>query len=113
MSLLRGAAVLLAMDLLACGARNKVVEAPTLPPANPGAVSKMAQGVEAAKQAEGKSRAIGLFEQAVKADARLGGQLGVNQTPTFYINGRKVPWPALTPPQYFDYLVELSLKQSK
>jgi hypothetical protein len=37
----------------------------------------------------------------------------VNQTPTFYINGRKLPGPTLTPPQYFDYLVELSLKQSK
>jgi uncharacterized membrane protein len=51
--------------------------------------------------------------EEVKADARLGSQLGVNQTPTFYINGRKLPGPTLTPPQYFDYLVELSLKQSK
>jgi protein-disulfide isomerase len=51
--------------------------------------------------------------EEVKADARLGSQLGVNQTPTFYINGRKLPGPTLTPPQYFDYLVELSLKQAK
>jgi uncharacterized membrane protein len=50
--------------------------------------------------------------EAVKADVRLGGQLGVNQTPTFYINGRKVPGPTLTPPPYFDYLVELALKQA-
>jgi Tfp pilus assembly protein PilF len=57
--------------LTACGGGRKAAEAPTLPPANPAAVSKMAQGVEAAKQSDGKQRAIGLFEEAVKADARL------------------------------------------
>lgn len=68
---LRASPLLLGLWLVACGARNKVAEAPALPPANPVAVSKMAQGVEAAKHSEGKPRAIGLFEEAVQADARL------------------------------------------
>jgi protein-disulfide isomerase len=48
--------------------------------------------------------------QEVKTDASLGGLLGVNSTPTFYINGRKL---GIVPPQYFDYLIELALKQPK
>lgn len=48
--------------------------------------------------------------QEVRTDASLGGLLGVNQTPTFYINGRKL---GIVPPQYFDYLIELALKQPK
>jgi protein-disulfide isomerase len=49
----------------------------------------------------------------VKADANLGSMLKVSQTPTFYINGRKVTGTTITPPQYFDYLIELALKDSK
>jgi tetratricopeptide (TPR) repeat protein len=55
----------------ACGAHKQTQEARALPAANPQAVSRMAEGVEAAKQPDGKPRAIGLFEQAVKADASL------------------------------------------
>jgi len=51
--------------------------------------------------------------QEVKADASLGATLNVSQTPTFYINGRKLIGNTITPPQYFDYLIELALKDSK
>ncbi len=51
--------------------------------------------------------------QEVRADANLGGQLGVSSTPTFYINGRKLPGQSLLPPQYLDYLIELALKDPK
>jgi hypothetical protein len=51
--------------------------------------------------------------EEVKADAGLGGLLGVNRTPTFYIAGRKLPNENILPPQYFDYLVELALKGPK
>ena len=51
--------------------------------------------------------------QEVKADASLGAKLNVSQTPTFYINGRKLIGDSITPPQYFDYLIELALKESK
>jgi uncharacterized membrane protein/protein-disulfide isomerase len=50
--------------------------------------------------------------EAVRAEAKLGAQLGIDQTPTFYIAGRKLPGPNLTPPQYFDYLIELALKDA-
>ena len=51
--------------------------------------------------------------QEVKADAALGAKMNVSQTPTFYINGRKLIGNTITPPQYFDYLIELALKDSK
>jgi uncharacterized membrane protein/protein-disulfide isomerase len=51
--------------------------------------------------------------QEVKADAALGGTLEVSSTPTFYIGGRKLPGQTITPPQYFDYLIELALKDPK
>ena len=51
--------------------------------------------------------------QEVKADASLGASLKISQTPTFYINGRKLTGTTITPPQYFDYLIELALKDSK
>jgi cytochrome c-type biogenesis protein CcmH/NrfG len=62
------AAVVLAS---ACGGARKSADTPKLPPARPEAVSKMAQAVQAARDAEGKQRALGLFEQAVRADAQL------------------------------------------
>ena len=51
--------------------------------------------------------------EEVKADAALGGTLDVSSTPTFYINGRKLPGQTITPPQYFDYLIEVALKDAK
>jgi tetratricopeptide (TPR) repeat protein len=56
-------------SLAACGGSNKQAEAPKLPPANPQALGKMVQGVQAAK--DNKNRAISLLEEAVKADAGL------------------------------------------
>jgi tetratricopeptide (TPR) repeat protein len=69
MRLLAASALLLALG--ACAKSQQKVDAPTLPPANPVALGKMVQGVQAAKDPAGKSRAIGLLEQAVKADAGL------------------------------------------
>jgi len=51
--------------------------------------------------------------QEVKADANLGATLKIGHTPTFYINGRELVGNTLTPPQYFDYLIELALKDPK
>jgi uncharacterized membrane protein/protein-disulfide isomerase len=51
--------------------------------------------------------------QEVRTDASLGGQLAIAVTPTFYINGRKLSGQTTTPPQYFDYLIELALKDPK
>ena len=51
--------------------------------------------------------------QEVKADASLGARFGITVTPTFYINGRKLGGQTITPPQYFDYLIELALKDPK
>lgn len=48
--------------------------------------------------------------QEVKADANLGATLKIGHTPTFYINGRELVGNTLTPPQYFDYIIELALK---
>lgn len=51
--------------------------------------------------------------QEVKTDASLGALLNISQTPTFYINGRKLSGKTILPPQYFDYLIELALKDAK
>jgi protein-disulfide isomerase len=50
--------------------------------------------------------------EEVKADANLGGLLGVNSTPTFFINSRKVP-PGVIPVEYFDALIGLELERNK
>jgi len=68
---LSGRLLVLALALTACGKSQQKVEAPTLAPANPVALGKMVQGVQAAKDASGKDRAISLLEEAVKADAGL------------------------------------------
>jgi tetratricopeptide (TPR) repeat protein len=65
------AALSLASLMPACGKGQQKVEAPTLAPANPVALNKMVQGVQAAKDSSGKDRAIGLLEEAVKADNAL------------------------------------------
>ncbi|HEY7497194.1 MAG TPA: vitamin K epoxide reductase family protein [Vicinamibacterales bacterium] len=49
--------------------------------------------------------------EEIKTDAGLGNLLGVNQTPTFYINGRK-PTQILAP-QHFEVLIELELQRTK
>jgi predicted Zn-dependent protease len=65
------ALVLAALAASGCGSSKHVAEAPKLPAANPAAVSKMARGVDAAKQTDGRERAIVLLEDAVKADSGL------------------------------------------
>jgi len=55
----------------ACGGAKKTGKAPALPPSDPRAISKMAQGVEAAKTANGRGRAIQLLKEAVGTDAKL------------------------------------------
>ncbi|HWZ88428.1 MAG TPA: tetratricopeptide repeat protein [Polyangiaceae bacterium] len=65
---LLGAGMLL---LAACGASHKKVDAPTLPPANPQAVSQMVQGVRSAKDASSRDHAIALLRNAVTADPGL------------------------------------------
>jgi tetratricopeptide (TPR) repeat protein len=63
--------LLLALLLVtACAKHQQKVEAPKLAPANPIALGKMVQGVQAAKDPS-KDRAIGLLEEAIKADAGL------------------------------------------
>jgi protein-disulfide isomerase len=50
--------------------------------------------------------------QEVKTDTAMGSALGVNSTPTFFINGRRLPGGGL-PPQYFEAAIELELKRAK
>jgi protein-disulfide isomerase len=47
--------------------------------------------------------------EEIKADAGLGKLLGVGSTPTFFINGRKLP--ELIQPQYLDAIIELELQR--
>src|SRR5689334_21994076 len=61
----------LAVGVGACGGGAAKTVAPTLPAANTLAVSKLAQGVDASKEKDGRRRAIELLEQAVKADPQL------------------------------------------
>jgi uncharacterized membrane protein len=49
--------------------------------------------------------------QTVKADASAGTALKVNSTPSFFVNGKRVPEGGL-PPQYFDALIDLELKRA-
>lgn len=63
--------VALAWLLAACGSHAARPTVQALPPANPIAVTKLAQGVEASKDKSGQKRAIELLEEAVKADPNL------------------------------------------
>ena len=47
--------------------------------------------------------------EEIKTDAGLGQLLGVNQTPTFFINGRKLP--TTLQAQYLDAIIELELQK--
>jgi uncharacterized membrane protein len=48
----------------------------------------------------------------VRADAAVGTKLGVNSTPVFFVNGKRIPGAGL-PPQHFAHLIELELKKAK
>jgi uncharacterized membrane protein len=50
--------------------------------------------------------------QEIKTDASLGAALGVNSTPTFFINGKRLPGAGVAP-QYFGPLIEAELKKAK
>lgn len=50
--------------------------------------------------------------QEVKTEAAIGTALAVNSTPTFFINGRRIPGGGL-PPQYFEAAIELELRRAK
>jgi uncharacterized membrane protein/protein-disulfide isomerase len=70
---------------------------------------------EAAKDVGGIEDFNGGYAKAleeVKADARMGGVLGVNSTPTFFLDGRKLP-PGVVPPEYIDALIGVELQRSK
>jgi len=49
---------------------------------------------------------------AVKADAAVGTTLGVDSTPVFFVNGKRIPGGGV-PPQHFARLIELELKKAK
>ena len=49
--------------------------------------------------------------EEVKADARLGAQLAVQSTPTFFINGRRID--GAIPAGGFDAAIQLELKRAK
>lgn len=48
----------------------------------------------------------------VRTDASIGSSLGVNSTPSFFVNGRRIPGGGM-PPQYFEALLDLELKKAK
>jgi uncharacterized membrane protein/protein-disulfide isomerase len=50
--------------------------------------------------------------EAVKADATEGAKLKIEWTPTFFINGKRVPRVGL-PPQHFQAAIDLELKAAK
>lgn len=50
--------------------------------------------------------------EAVKTEASAGSALQINSTPTFFINGRRLPGGGI-PPQYFDEAIQLELKSAK
>jgi len=55
----------------------------------------------------GYQRAI----QEIKTDASIGAALGVNSTPTFFINGKRIPGGGVAP-QYFGPLIDAELKKA-
>lgn len=70
---------------------------------------------EAAKDVGGIADFNGGYAKAleeVKADARMGGLLGVSSTPTFFLDGRKLP-PGVVPPEYIDALITVELQRAK
>jgi uncharacterized membrane protein/protein-disulfide isomerase len=49
--------------------------------------------------------------EQIRIDTGLGGLLKVNGTPTFFINGKRLPSQIL-PPQYFEVLIQLELQRA-
>jgi uncharacterized membrane protein/protein-disulfide isomerase len=49
--------------------------------------------------------------EQIRVDTGLGGLLKVNGTPTFFINGKRLPAQILAP-QYFDFLIQLELQRA-
>ena len=72
------------------------------------------------RRADGRHRQDHRLRRAVSEGARrrsrpmpsIGSALGVNSTPAFFVNGKRIPG-AGVPPQYFDALIELELKKAK
>lgn len=50
--------------------------------------------------------------QEVKTDGALGSALGVGSTPSFFLNGRRLPGGGVAPP-YFDALINLEITRAK
>jgi uncharacterized membrane protein len=50
--------------------------------------------------------------EQIKVDTGLGGLLQISGTPTFFINGKRLPAQILAP-QYFDVLIQLELERAK
>lgn len=50
--------------------------------------------------------------EEVREDARMGGVLGVTSTPTFFLNGRKLP-AGVVPAEYIDALITAELQRAK
>src|SRR5215471_7020739 len=50
--------------------------------------------------------------QEVKTDASIGASLGVNSTPSFFINGKRIPGGGVAP-QYLGPLIDAELKKAK
>ena len=70
---------------------------------------------EAAKDVAGITDFDAEYPEAIKevtADANEGGKLNVGWTPTFFINGRRIPREGL-PAQYFQAAIDLELKAAK
>jgi protein-disulfide isomerase len=78
----------------------------TLTPASVREAARSVGGIE-----DFNARYAGALAE-VKADASLGGQLGVSSTPTFFINSHRLP-PGIIPPNYLDALIELELKRAR
>ena len=69
----------------------------------------------AAKDVGGLADFNGSYAEALKevrADANLGGQLGVMSTPTLFLNGRKLP-SGVVDPAGLDAIIELELQRAK
>ncbi len=49
---------------------------------------------------------------AIKKDTADGGALQINQTPTFFINGVRLPGDSWLNPEYFEYAIQLELKRA-
>ncbi len=70
---------------------------------------------EAAKDIAGIADFNGGYAKAleeVREDARMGGVLGVTSTPTFFLNGRKLP-AGVVPAEYIDALITVELQRAR